>query len=359
MKYSNLINEETIQNPKQFAYIFKKYYRNAINELKEFKGNKSNFYFDNSSGQIEWIKFSSILSDLTCVHTLSGKNKKGTNNFSFLMPDFLGRDLKINVDIPDDMKESYLEDFDKSIFGPTFYTMTEIENKEIHTLLKPLIEIGKVSIHPMRGIMKVTGNNDIYGSPNNKGIKNIKLLPVDINSSPDTWEVLGRKKQLNDISIQNSHTLSTNQTELFEISLPYIEGVSVKEFAKILSDEELLLSEFRSNLRKIVAEYKNGNRNIIEMKNDILIPAIDKIERKFQSISSIHKLRVKGATLTSIGIALTSLAMPNTVPGFLQLFGLVLSPAGFLMNETQYQQKIEELRDNPFYLLWKFNKNRT
>jgi len=120
-----------------------------------------------------------------------------------------------------------------------------------------------------------------------------------------------------------------------------------------VDDESDLLSDFRSGLHSLVSEtQKDGPTN--DVLNDVVRPAIDRIKRRFTSVTQMHSLRVAGATSSTCAMTLLAL----TDAGMAASIAKVAGPAGAGLMCKEIADFIKakaELREMPYYLLWRFD----
>lgn len=178
---------------------------------------------------------------------------------------------------------------------------------------------------------------------------------VNPNTENDHW-FIDDKKQYDFVTIDNGINLKTLE-RLFEITLPFISGINFEKFAVILEDESALLSGLRSELKKVVTGLSNGNSSNKEFIQDLLRPEIDKLERKLKKIQGMHKLGVGVSLGTfSLTLVLGSLAGANIIQALGS--GLTTFAGGLVMGERNYKDKMEDLKDNPYYLLWQIKRTK-
>jgi predicted transcriptional regulator len=217
------------------------------------------------------------------------------------------------------------------------------ELKEITKSFKPLINSSRLLVRPLRSVYaknKLTGKNIFHY--------------VNPNTENNHWFVDNLRNEDSYFLMDNgiSHKQSK---QLFEITLPYFSNIDLKTLNKILEDENDLLSSFRINLQKVITEANTNFKSIEEIRKDLLNPEIDKINRKFKVIQNAHKL-------TTIGLVGTfSLSFVIAYYSHYDLMKLItpnLFIGGMIASNNNYFQKIDDLKDTNFFLLWKIKKHR-
>ena len=146
-----------------------------------------------------------------------------------------------------------------------------------------------------------------------------------------------------------------DKSELFELTVPYLKGIDLKELSKILSDYSDILSSFRTNIKQLIIQAKKDGKHIEEMKNDIIRPQIDKISSEFKHIQQIHKLKVYGTTFTTITLGL----LAYNTSGLSQAISTFLGTGGigmYFKNEIDYKNEMHKLSKEPRYMMWELKK---
>jgi transposase len=159
-------------------------------------------------------------------------------------------------------------------------------------------------------------------------------------------------------SISSISRLDVQQKDLLSFALPVLDNLSFKTFAKVLDEEADTIASFRSELKQLVISAKQHDVSIQERYQDVVRPAIERVERRFRATQRMHSVRAAGAALASIGVNLTAL----TSSGVTSSVAPVLGPAGLglLAKEiADFMKAREELRELPFYLHWRLEKARS
>jgi hypothetical protein len=136
--------------------------------------------------------------------------------------------------------------------------------------------------------------------------------------------------------------------------MPFIEGTSTDDLAMILEDEFDILAEFRSSIRELIIEAKSKNPDVSAILHDVVNPRVAKLQRRFEHITNMSKLKVGGAALATASLALTSILSGGIVAGI----GAIAGASGALMVAKEYvsgANELQALKDDPTYLLWKLD----
>lgn len=334
---------ELKKNPSDFPMHLIKHSNEVLEMIKNIEGVKSNIQINNVNHDLDRIRFSAILSDFTNI-----------------FPKDLGDGGRIIIKTNDDnsftissrLLSSIVHEDSQPIIQSGYIVPSDEKTKKIIKEIEPLIEIRKVLYSNPRILIGLTNKQEV----SNVG-REWNVFDVDQNSPAGNWLALEESEERNSLHINFQGFESNDKQELFEITIPYLKGISFKDLALILNDHEDLLSQFRVNLTTIINQAKIDGSSINEMKNDIIRPEVDKISKQFTTIKNIHKLKVGGITLSTVTLGLISYStagMGALVSGFLGSSGLGL----LLKQEADYQKEISELQNNPLYLMWKFKKER-
>jgi hypothetical protein len=312
-----------------------------IDLIKKIDGVKSDVYLD-SFNDLDRIRFSAVLSDFTNIfpRDLDGGgriiiNKNATHSFT----------------ASDKIISSILHENAEPIMQAGFIVPSDEKVKKILQEIEPLIEIEKALYSNPRVLIGLTDKKEDDGG------KVWKVFDVEPSSPTGDWLAMEDSGKINSLPINFNTSCIQNKNELFDVTIPYLKGVTFKDLALILKDNEDILCQFRLNLSKTIEYAKSDGKSIEEMKNDIIRPEIDKISKEFKSTKNIHKLKVSGITVSTVTLGLlsySSTGLSQIIGGFLGTGGLGL----LIKQEAEFQKEISELQNNPFYLMWKFKTEK-
>src|SRR5258708_10543071 len=327
-----------LKNSHDFSPHYNLFEKDFMDWYNKYDGLKTDIRVDLESAESnEMIKLSALLSDFTSVFPYH--KDKFLYTFD---PKAKGRKII--------GPQKYLDNISKEIPNSQLFagyaSVSEEIIEDLFETLNPLIEAGKMLIRPEKIIFAAEIGQDYRAS----------IHPADSNSHADEWRAINENQEQNSYPIFDNKSLIENHKQISEILVPYIQGIDLKEYSKILLDEEDLLSSFRVQMKSYMNMLKNENINSTEFKQDIIQPKLDSINRKFKHITNLHKLKVSGATLGTIGLFLVSLSQAGMIAALSQFITFGLGTVGFIKNETEYQDNLDKLKDAPEYLLWKLNK---
>jgi len=287
------------------------------------------------------LRFSLIFNDLTvCTLPTAG----GEANIRYMSGDWFaentGQPAKIIIE------KAQLDLLDLSSGIKTGYiTPTGDNTARFLKSVAPLIESGRLIVQPSRLVIGKSKTPHVDGRTMWKGIGSAPF------TSLQQWEVTPTISGPSPTPIAYDSTALGNHNEMMEVVLPFIDGVSFNVLAKILHDEQDLLSSLRASIRSAVDAAKSHS-STAEIVQDLVMPSVDKIERKFKTIVDHRSLRIGGASVVTINLALAAAATGG-------LAAYVIGAGGgaglsvVLKEYADYRKELDELKDNPHYFLWK------
>ena len=294
----------------------------------------SEIYLKENDTQLEqYLKFSSVFSDLIFLnHTTSSIRESHVSYFTPPHKFFPDRKIEFPAEIASEV------DLSPSNVLPCYLHRTNEENLKIYQKYRSLIKHDKLFIRPLRAV-------SVKISPTSH-----KYYYVDPNTRNDIWKVNQPNTDHQSVKIDNGLNFN-NQTKLFEVTLPYFSEITIDNLSKILLDESDTLGSFRSTLKTAI---KTDILNIKEFRNDVIRPEVEGINRRFKNIQSKHRSMVGGSL-----VYYTLSLMAATVNRTWELNSILLSVApgiaGILKSNTSYNDSVTELKDNPYFLLWRIS----
>src|ERR1700730_13319943 len=211
----------------------------------------------------------------------------------------------IEIVLPNQNIKDAVLNYKGSLYLGFIYRDDELATQLLRSI-SPMIERGRVIYTPKRMLMYKKSETD-------DGKVTWEALNVEEGSS-DCWKVADEP---NTVSMYVDPTDNRQYTELCQLVVPFITGVSFVDLAKILDDEGDLLIEFRAELRKIVEDASTGKKIPVEIMRDVINPRIQKIGRRFRTISNAKRLKLGGAVVgfaaLSLGHMMSSGVLPTLV----------------------------------------------
>lgn len=335
------LSEVGIHNPDKYFQDYLKYEKEILEGIMNIDGIKSTIYLSNNPIVKSWYRFAIVFSDFINIIPLD--SKKISVNLPTKFPDPNDERNNIQLNIPKSVLDKIYEFTSKPFFKTSYYNLDNDGIFNVNKSLKPFIERGLTIYRPERAIFefkKVDKNTSYF-----------TFFHVNPDSPIDKWELIDEP------SIQYSIPLigDTNSdfaSTLFDLTIPYLDNIHITELNKILLDEYDLIRDFRIELKKIVRDGLKNKKELLEIKEDILKPRIDRINRKFKNIEKMRFLKNTGVVLSSGLLSLISLATKGTISAVSKIIGMTGS-GGIFSNEADRVNDIDNLKNDPLYLLWR------
>lgn len=231
-----------------------------------------------------------------------------------------------------------------------YFIFSDSEADFLQTNLNPLFDAGLITLTPNPNLMIIAGS---------KEEPNFYTVPAEVNFETDMWRAPLYSGKQKDIPIKQLTTSNPKQAEIIqEIMIPFISGLSAKDFSLVLQDEGDLISSFRYELKKLTDIKNNNYEYSSELYQDLIRPRIDRINQKFKSISELHSFKMKGVTAFTSILSLVSLAAGDFMGAASIIVGLGTGTAGVVKFEADYHSEVNNLKNDSMYLLWRLNQIR-
>lgn len=339
------VKEVVKSNPQNYTEFYKEKH-NLIEEfVLKYDGVKVDTFIKNFKTELDFIRFSVVFSDLTNIFPVINIPTEKIFNFSIL-------EESKTVTIPLNIYNSLLKDNNqKPILNLLFYNRRMPELKELLTELEPLIEKELVLFHNTKFVAGLKGVDE------NTNSKRWGMFDVAPTSDAGKWLVMENAVQRDSLPINFYRKDYTDNTELFNVTVPYLKGIPMQELAEVLSDNADLLSSFRKNLKALVDQSKKDKKTLDELKQDIIRPEVDKISAKFKKVQENHRLKTIGTVFGTMCIGLVSL----TTTGISQMLSGLLGSTGmgvFAKNEIDFKTEMAKLEELPLFLMWKLKNEK-
>ena len=201
----------------------------------------------------------------------------------------------------------------------------------------PLLEKGWLVIRPPRVAFIKTGD------------RSWQVFDVEPNSQDDNWIVSGESQDFGEIPLR---IINIGDIPL-DLVIPYIRNIPYGEFTKILEDSSDTLINLRRGLRDAISNISMlDQKDVAEMRRDIIEPNIENLERHYKKALAAHKSTITGASIGLIGLSLSAILTGGptaVISGLLGTGGI-----SYLGKEySEFRRKLEEMKDDPFYLFWR------
>lgn len=338
-KISKQIEKSLKADKHEFVNIYLEHEKSILDSVQNTDKVFSEIYLKENDKNLEqYLKFSAIFSDVTFLNNTT--SERNDSHVSYYEPPHKYFPEIRDIVFPSELGSSL--DLSPSNILPCYLHRTNEENLNIYKKYRPLIKNEKLFIRPLRAVAVSISEN------------RSNFYYVDPNTNNNIWKI-NQVIAKDAITIDNGLNL-TNQVKLMDLTLPYFNNISIENLTKVLIDETDILSSFRVALKKSV---KEGNIvNFKEYRNDVIRPEIDTLNRKFKKIQSHHRVAVVGS-LGWFTLTLFAAAVNNTLDLSSFLTTTVIpSIGGFGASEMKFNQSMDELKDNPYFLLWKISSRK-
>jgi hypothetical protein len=277
------INEQIIEaglnNTNAYLKKFLSLEEDVINNLKNYDGLQTEIYMHHEKLETEQIQFATIFSDFISLYM--GNSSVNDSHISILNESsefFRERQVTIPASLSNEI-------------NPQFQQLTAAyvhhNTEDIKSTIKsysPLFTSSRSILRPVRALL-VKNPVSMLGQPDNL------IYYADGNTSNDHWYL---KDSFARNSLPIPHYLDNYKIQsLFNLVLPYFRNIKMETLVKILDEESDTLSPLRRELKRIVLNY--AENDLEEVRQNILRPEIDTINRKFKNYKSAHKLRIVGS----------------------------------------------------------------
>ncbi len=231
--------------------------------------------------------------------------------------------------------------------APSFLFPRGSETNNLVAELVPFIEKGRLLIQPDRALFVPKDD------PQENGSRRWEAVNVSPFSPLEHWEI-AEEVTSRPILMDYQTTDHLDHKSLFEITIPYLEGVSFDDLAKILEDEGDLISGLRSSIKDALKSC-GSEVNPNEVVRDVVNPKVDAVNRKFRSIVGSHSFKIAGAAVGTVVLAYTSVTGSGLSSAIATICGS--GGIGLLGKEySSFKEKINSLKEDPYYFLWRCKK---
>lgn len=289
------------------------------------------------------LRFSLVFNDLSLL-TLNGGNELG---IIMLQPKWFEEHFGTegaSVTISTALLEELEIDSERPEIVPSLVFPRGESADNALSELSSFIERGKLLIQPDRSLFYLKKENTDDGSRQWHGLNVSQFSPLE------DWEIV-EEQASRPIPISFDSNDHLDQASMFEITIPYLEGVSFNDLSKILDDEGDLVSGVRLSIKQAISECGDNVDPRIVAK-DVIDPKVDALSRKFKSAINSHAFRVAGAGVGTALLAYTAVATSGISAAVATVCGS--GGLGLLGREySSYREKVNSLKDDPHYFLWR------
>lgn len=154
--------------------------------------------------------------------------------------------------------------------------------------------------------------------------------------------------------------LARHLLEILPIDIPFIIGVPFNKFYKLLKSMDKEVLQFRSATKETISTIRQEIQSVdpekakqiaSRIRNDIMRPKIANIEQCYQSILKSSFTSIAAAAIATVPLILSAFYQPS-IPAYAAVLGTG-GLLGMLKKYSEYQEKTDALKQNPYYILWK------
>lgn len=289
---------------------------------------------------LQQVYISSIFSDVSKIYPTSG------------FATYFGDDRYDKKEIKELLEHHKMITSSKEILSVRegYFIFSDSEAEFLQSNLNPLFDAGLITLTPNPNLMIIAGS---------KEEPKFYTVPAEVNFETDMWRAPLYNGKQKDIPIKQLTNKNSKQAEIIhEIMIPFISGLSAKDFSLVLQDEADLISSFRFELKKLTNIKDDNYEFSSELYQDLIRPRVDKINQKFKSVSELHSFKMKGVTAFTSILSLVSMAAGDFMGAASIIIGLGTGTAGLVKFEADYHSEINNLKNDSMYLLWRLNQIR-
>jgi hypothetical protein len=337
---------------------FTREYVNLVPSIREavaaFHGIKTDVQYHFNAESVADLKTALILSDFTSVYPMGG------DSVTWALQEGSSPHSPRTVRVSRGFAEQLYSLNNRPVIRPGHVCRNDAQIKDFLRQVEPLAEAGRLMVRPVpmvMGLQKVPDGMHVKQGGEIVPVGRMwGVHPVDPNSPAEHWLALDVKEKQDAIPMKEGEPDQKHETKICSFVMPYIEGVSFAQLSKVLDAEADCLAEFRSSVRKVIGEVREDTSKATDIVNDVVRPATDKIERRFKSISKIHRLKLAGACVSTATISLLALTSTGVGASLASLLGA--SGLGLIAKErSDFLKDKAELKEMPFYLLWRIKRS--
>ncbi|MFF1689286.1 MULTISPECIES: hypothetical protein [unclassified Streptomyces] len=184
-------------------------------------------------------------------------------------------------------------------------------------------------------------------------------MPKEVTTKPIDYDFLIRNGRA--IEASGAEPITSQLVRvLFTMRVPYLEGITLREFSRITTEEfnsyEVFKYKLRQNLRAIdgAIEDVQSQRKIADIEDEIL-HGISKIEVHMKNTANSRSLAKKGVVACMTTVALVAIAKPSMVS---LISAIGLNNAG-IWNwlKTRAEEGKPRARESDYYYVWALMKD--
>lgn len=317
--------------------FMQQYARNCVDisrTLIQHPGLKTELHLKPDENAFDIIRFAAVFSDVVSIRlvpTAKGKTGFGTT----------GEGIRVYF------QEALAEDVLRTLRSPAIQLIAPLKEdfNPFVRKISPLISTSRVIIAPIFEISDRSTDAEPKKAGASVKSKPRPERPLTLIGDGGSFPLLPQTLRL------------FRECQYFDVVLPYLRGIPFKTLAKILTDEENNIAQLRCALRSAISEGVSESLSPEEIRNNLIRPKVETLNRRFKSLLSMHSIRVTGASLGTFALVLSSISsgeISTIIPTLLGAGGIGVLTKAY----SDYVSDLSALREDDWYLLWRLQKAR-
>lgn len=230
------------------------------------------------------------------------------------------------------------------------------QDNQLYSDMAHLIGQGRLVLSPNRLLMYNAGKRNAQGGRDWETHFTDPLSPLDVWTSQTTDNKNRSIKTVTDAVVKDKSELFSSDALGHDLVLPFIDGLSLVDYAKVIDDNADQLSAFRLEMRKYLEQLRATDGSVEQFRKDVIQPKIDKIQRDFKKVTASSNIRVGGLALGSVIMCAATLATGGAAAAIVAVAGTAGLVGGAKEMGDRYE-KTSALKDDPLHLLWQLKRN--
>jgi hypothetical protein len=305
---------------------------NVIKYVTEYQGIKTHLCISDLRNATPFINASLIISDLTSL-AIRGKGQSVIK----ICPDLVGA----KISIPNKIIAEQGIDLNTNWKNVGYMQCSEKRAKMLLRELRPAIKSNRIIIRPDRIA--------IFKKPDN----NFHAVNCDPDCNQLEWIVSDQDKSNKIYPIK----IVSEKSVDIDLTIPYVSNIETDKFIAILDQNKDCISSIRAALSSAAKNIKNKSASELnDIRRDVIDPKLAELERSFKRIVKTSGIKIAAPGIATIAISLSAVVVGPDGLALNSLLGM--GGFGLLMTQyADYKEKLDYLKDNPYYLFWKMKYN--
>lgn len=259
--------------------------------------------------------------------------------------------LQLRIVLPANPTDAFRRAIESGELAPTFVMPSTDMVSAWLSEFEPLIESGRILPRPERALLHLEAN-----LPN--GSRQWSMVAASSNSPSDTWVLNDDTSKVDAvIKLESKPQSVAGEEELFELLMPFLQGIDLRDLNLILDDEHDVIDEFRIALRDVVREAYSKGENVDDILRDHLRPKLARMHRRFLHITNMNSMKLGSAI---VGTAVMGLFTAHS-GGMTAALAAIGGAGGLALVAKEAVNAFEanaNRREEDLYLLWRLKGHK-